>query len=438
MRVQLITPTAIILSLFSSTLAAQQTCGEMIDGKRAQLGEIIEEAQKALDDLSSARNCAAVFDEIQSTEENSSRQVEELDMLSQKIGALKSNLKNMVADIDEKIRQSDAPNVQVDLNVILADRLAYREEVKNWQLRDNSEVQDIITELGIIESEIEALRTQMNTAENWPDRAQLDQLALQERELTQNLTQVQTRLNALRQDRSNPELDAASQLQDDGAQRVSALKDSVEGLLDQISGLELEISNQTSELKASNDRISDLDRELSVISNQYGALKGQQTNSTQDLASAQIEKNRLVPILQSLEAQEALLSTNLDRLLPQAQAIQAIVDQLQASVLEKSEQITELESQISKNTEQVTNLQERIDLANQSITDIRGDMASAYKPLSELQNVTNQVFALELTIDGLDKEIDNLDMRASGAEGKLNRFIRACKREPACKAALSL
>jgi hypothetical protein len=29
-------------------------------------------------------------------------------------------------------------------------------------------------------------------------------------------------------------------------------------------------------------------------------------------------------------------------------------------------------------------------------------------------------------------------MRASGAEGKLNRFIRACKREPACKAALSL
>ena len=65
-------------------------------------------------------------------------------------------------------------------------------------------------------------------------------------------------------------------------------------------------------------------------------------------------------------------------------------------------------------------------------------MSIEFKPLLEFQNVSNQVFALELTIDGLDKEIDNLDMRAAGAEGKLNRFIRACKRKPACKSALSL
>jgi len=45
---------------------------------------------------------------------------------------------------------------------------------------------------------------------------------------------------------------------------------------------------------------------------------------------------------------------------------------------------------------------------------------------------------LELTIEGLDKEIDNLDMRSAGAEGKLNRFTRACKREAACKSALIL
>ena len=72
------------------------------------------------------------------------------------------------------------------------------------------------------------------------------------------------------------------------------------------------------------------------------------------------------------------------------------------------------------------------------ITSIRSQMSNGFKPLLEFQNVNNQVFALELTIDGLDNEIDNLDMRASGAEGKLNRFIRACKREPACKSALNL
>ena len=72
------------------------------------------------------------------------------------------------------------------------------------------------------------------------------------------------------------------------------------------------------------------------------------------------------------------------------------------------------------------------------ITAIRSQMSNEFKPLLEFQNVSNQVFALELTIDGLDKEIDNLDMRAAGAEGKMNPFIRACKREAACKSALNL
>lgn len=65
-------------------------------------------------------------------------------------------------------------------------------------------------------------------------------------------------------------------------------------------------------------------------------------------------------------------------------------------------------------------------------------MGSDYKLLLDYQNINNQVFALELTIEGLDKEIDNLDMHSAGAEGKLNRFIGACKREPTCKSALNL
>ena len=96
------------------------------------------------------------------------------------------------------------------------------------------------------------------------------------------------------------------------------------------------------------------------------------------------------------------------------------------------------DNQIAVDAYSVAALQKRVDAANQDITDIRSQMSSKFKPLLEFQNVSNQVFALELTIDGLDKEIDNLDMRAAGAEGKLNRFIRACKREPACKSALNL
>ena len=96
------------------------------------------------------------------------------------------------------------------------------------------------------------------------------------------------------------------------------------------------------------------------------------------------------------------------------------------------------DNQIAVDADSVAALQKRVNAANQDITDIRSQMSSKFKPLLEFQNVSNQVFALELTIDGLDKEIDNLDMRAAGAEGKLNRFIRACKREPACKSALNL
>ena len=96
------------------------------------------------------------------------------------------------------------------------------------------------------------------------------------------------------------------------------------------------------------------------------------------------------------------------------------------------------DNQIAVDADSVAALQKRVDAANQDITDIRSQMSSKFKPVLEFQNVSNQVFALELTIDGLDKEIDNLDMRAAGAEGKLNRFIRACKREPACKSALNL
>ena len=108
------------------------------------------------------------------------------------------------------------------------------------------------------------------------------------------------------------------------------------------------------------------------------------------------------------------------------------------SKLSRPIRIAQLDNQIAVDTESVAALQKRVDAANQDITAIRSQMSSEFKPLLEFQNVSNQVFALELTIDGLDKEIDNLDMRAAGAEGKMNRFIRACKREPACKSALNL
>ena len=106
--------------------------------------------------------------------------------------------------------------------------------------------------------------------------------------------------------------------------------------------------------------------------------------------------------------------------------------------LKKTNQVTQLDGQILDDSGNVELLKARVGEANQNITVVTSQVMSEFKPLLEFQNVNNQLFALELTIDSLDKEIDNLDARAAGAEGKLNRFIRACKRKPACKDALNL
>ena len=438
MKVTLIISAAIVMTWFAGSAMAQQSCDATIDIKSDKLKELNLSQQTALDQLSSLRNCASNYDETQSVNEKIEARQNEVATLSQKVNVLSENLDNMLSEIEGLSQQSQGEVNAADLNAKLADRLAYREQVKTFPLRNSPEVQALITEQSKLESEITALSTQLDDVDSWADREQLNDLASEEDRLTQALTELQARLTALRQNRSNPEYDAAAQLQQDGPQRVSALKESVQGLQDQIVSLQDEIEGQEADLSEANTKYGELESLLGELTSQFDELKAQQTNSTKDLAGAQIEKNRLLPILQSLQSQETVLSTNLERMLPQAQATQAIVDQLQASVEQKTEQAASLDSQIENGSSLVAELEARIDAANQAITSIRNKMTTEYKPKSELENISNQVFALELTIGGLDKEIDNLDMRLVGAEGKLNRFIRACRREPACKAALSL
>ena len=438
MKVTLITSAAIVMTWFAGAAMAQQSCDATIDIKSDKLKELNLSQQTALDQLSSIRNCASNYDETQNVNAKIEGKQNEVATLSQKVNVLSENLDNMLAEIEGLSQQSQGEVNAADLNAKLANRLAYREQVKTFPLRSSPDVQALITEQSRLKGEIAALSTQVNDVDSWADREQLSDLALEEGRLTQALTKLQSRLTALRQNRSNPEYDAAAQLQKDGPQRVSALRESVQGLQVQIVSLQDEIVGQEADLSDANTKYGELENLLGQLTSQFDELKAQQTNSTKDLAGAQIEKNRLLPILQSLQSQETVLNANLERMLPQAQATQAIVDQLQASVEQKTEQTASLDSQIENGSSIVAELEARIDAANQAITSIRNKMTSEYKPKSELENISNQVFALELTIGGLDKEIDNLDMRLVGAEGKLNRFIRACRREPACKAALSL
>jgi chromosome segregation ATPase len=438
MKTYQITALACVFASWGVIGHAENSCDVLIDEKSKQRNDLIEDIQGQLQKLSVVKNCANNFDQIQQAEQDAAQRQADIDPLTTQIKTQQQQLRTLLADIQDQVKQPSAAPVETDVNAQLAERLAYREQVKTWPLRTSDQVVAISQDLKSVEDEVQALRGQIDAMADWSDRADLDQLLAQERQLSQELTDLQTRLTSLQQNRQNPEYQAAEQLQQDGPERVSALKDTVQGLLDQITTINQQISDENVNLAAANTQLGQLEQSYNAAVAQLETLKSDQANSTAGLATAQIEKNRLTPILQDLQAQETVLKANLDRMAPQAQATQAIVEQLQTGITDKSQQIAGLDAQIAQDAQQVETLQTRIDAANQAITNIRSVMGSDYTPLLDYQNINNQVFALELTIEGLDKEIDNLDMRSAGAEGKLNRFIRACKREAACKSALNL
>ena len=440
MRTLFLTTSALCLfmSAVSIANAEQKSCADQLEVRTNDLKGAKTELSAELQKLSSINGCALDFDNSATTSKEIVAVEAELGKLVGKINSLKVDIIVVVKQIQESSKLPENARVETDFNQLLAERLAYRGQVKTWPLRDSAEVTGIEAELAKIIGDIAALQKRIDGVSDWQDRSVLNDLAGSETELTQALAVVQRKLIALEQKRADPKYTAAQEFEAEGPGRTSALGEAVEGLARQIEQLERDITAEQTSLETATAQIQILNAEIASFNSQLNSMKSSQSNSTEGLASAQIEKTRLSPILQDLKLQETLLTSEIKRILPQAEATQSVVAQLVRNVTEKIDQIANLDSQIAVDTDSVAALQKRVDAANQNITAIRSQMSNEFKPLLEFQNVSNQVFALELTIDGLDKEIDNLDMRAAGAEGKMNRFIRACKREPACKSALNL
>jgi chromosome segregation ATPase len=439
MRILSLTIATLCFLISAVSLAkAEQSCADQLQAGTNDLKAAKSELSAELQKLSSIKSCALDFDSSATNSKEIIAVEAEFRKLVGQINSLKEDMTAIVKQIQESSKLPENAAGETEFNQLLAERLAYRGQVKTWPLRSSAEITGLEAELVKIIGDIAALQKRIDGVSDWQDRSALNDLAATETELTEALAEVQRKLTALEQKRANPKYTAAQEFETEGPGRTSALSEAVEGLARQIEQLERDITAEQTSIEAATAEIQILDTEVASLTSELDTMKSSQSNSTQGLASAQIEKTRLLPILQDLKLQETLLSSELQRILPQAEATEAIVNQLEGNVAEKTDQILNLGNQIAVDTDSVAALQQRVDSANQDITAIRSQMSSEFKPLLEFQNVGNQVFALELTIKGLDNEIDNLDMRASGAEGKLNRFIRACKREPACKNALSL
>ena len=296
----------------------------------------------------------------------------------------------------------------------------------------------MVAEIEKINGDIVALQDRMVVVSDWEDQAVIVELTTRETRLTQALTEAQRRLTSLEEKHADPKHAAAQEFEVEGPGRITALGEAVDRLSSQIEQLKRDNTSGKMAVETAALQTELLDAKVASLTTRLLDMKSSQSTSTEGLAAAQIDKTRLSSVLKDLRLQETFLSSEIQRLSPQADATLSIVDQIAREVSEKTDQVTQLDGEISDDIGSVELLKARVGEANQNITVIRSQMMSEFKPLLEFQNVNNQLFALELTIDSLDKEIDNLDARAAGAEGKLNRFIRACKRKPACKDALNL
>ena len=219
---------------------------------------------------------------------------------------------------------------------------------------------------------------------------------------------------------------------------VEALTGSIADTITEIKNIELSIKDEELKLNdiQENQKIFllQINENETILEN----LKKNQSNTTYGLAEIQSKKSKLQPELNNLKSKKIMLTMQLETMEPQLQATAEILSGIDISITENSSEINIIKDKVEILKIKKQSLEERINLNNQKITKARSLMQNEYKPIMDFENVKNQVFALEMTIENLNKQIDNMDSDVASSEGKLNRFERACRREPACKDALNL
>ena len=85
-----------------------------------------------------------------------------------------------------------------------------------------------------------------------------------------------------------------------------------------------------------------------------------------------------------------------------------------------------------------SNLEQRLDQATEEIAGLQSIISKDYISKSDADILEIQIFALQRTIEEGAEEINDLSDAEAAADGRLQRFLRACKREPDCKDALNL
>ena len=207
--------------------AEKETCD--LEVRTNNLKNVKSELSTELQKLSTIKSCALDFDNSVKTTKEIVTLAAQLENLGAQVSTLQQSLDAVVEQIQESSKTPENEAVDTDFNKLLAERLAYRGQVKTWQLRSSEQFTGLETELAKITGDIDALQKRIDGVSDWQNQAVLDDLLVQEAKHTQALAEVQRRLTGLEQKRADPKYTAAQEFEAEGPGRTSALGDAVEG-----------------------------------------------------------------------------------------------------------------------------------------------------------------------------------------------------------------
>ena len=115
-----------------------------------------------------------------------------------------------------------------------------------------------------------------------------------------------------------------------------------------------------------------------------------------------------------------MLTMQLETMEPQLQATAEILSGIDISITKNSSAINDIKENVEILKIKKQSLEDRINLNNQRITKARSLMQNDYKPITDFENVKNQVFSLEMAIENLNKQIEDMIVLIGPGGRKMN------------------
>ena len=350
--------------------------------------------------------------------------------LGVKIGSLSKDINAILASASTNIANTDLS--ETDLITKLFDKIT---TMNTWAMRIDEEIIDLESRLTFSQTSVLKIEKDLIETETWKTRADFEKpIQMKIDDLTQKLTDLQNRIVEL--DSEIARLEDLKKLANEGTSKIEALKSVIEEEIAKKTDLENSLNKLENELNASISKA--LIQEIEQLENLLEELIQTKELSTSELAKNQTNKTNLEPKVVSLNSELDNLKRDEAKVLKEISATSSIVVELDGDFEMLKNKEPNLRSQENELTLITSNLEQRLDQATEEIAGLQSIISKDYISKSDADILEIQIFALQRTIEEGAEEIDDLSDAEAAADGRLQRFLRACKREPDCKDALNL